>query len=345
MGITLNKIFYTFTTPDLLWSAFPAQTPYHYAYASPLTYRDPTGLAPEKEKEGEELMSPGNLYDDNGYFIGQEIVNSSNTQNTNDNEGSAPDDLGDGGGREGRNGRSFNGSRMSAEYTDNTQTSMFQSLLAQHLDVGPTGGPMISSGGGFAGGGYDPRKTLDGADITNPVDFLSSVMGRINSYYDNYVGLLRENGFGPSARVFERGIKVWSNEDFSSFELTFYTETETFPIRDMKYNERLHLSFTMTDTKEIITDLYSKGFKLLLVNIHFHPEFSYYNGKGIVPLNTNNSMYFPIIASTPDWESAKNNYFMNYEFNPTNLIIRDDMIYQYGYDKIGIPYIREFKWK
>ena len=24
-----------FTTPDLLWSAFPAQTPYHYAYNSP----------------------------------------------------------------------------------------------------------------------------------------------------------------------------------------------------------------------------------------------------------------------------------------------------------------------
>jgi RHS repeat-associated protein len=45
-----------FTTPDLLWSAFPTQTPYHYAYNSPLTYRDPSGLAPEKEKEGEELM-------------------------------------------------------------------------------------------------------------------------------------------------------------------------------------------------------------------------------------------------------------------------------------------------
>jgi RHS repeat-associated protein len=48
-----------FTTPDLLWSAFPAQTPYHYAYNSPMTLRDPSGLAPEKEKEGEELM--GNL--------------------------------------------------------------------------------------------------------------------------------------------------------------------------------------------------------------------------------------------------------------------------------------------
>ncbi|MBX3042742.1 MAG: hypothetical protein KF896_03405 [Ignavibacteriae bacterium] len=31
------------------WSAFPAQTPYQYAYNSPLTYRDPTGLAPEKD--------------------------------------------------------------------------------------------------------------------------------------------------------------------------------------------------------------------------------------------------------------------------------------------------------
>ncbi len=32
-------------------SAFPAQTPYHYAYNSPLTYRSPSGLEPEKEKE------------------------------------------------------------------------------------------------------------------------------------------------------------------------------------------------------------------------------------------------------------------------------------------------------
>ena len=54
----INMCLYSgrFTTPDLLWSAFPAQTPYHYAYNSPLTYRDPSGLAPEKEKEREELQ-------------------------------------------------------------------------------------------------------------------------------------------------------------------------------------------------------------------------------------------------------------------------------------------------
>jgi len=45
-----------FTTPDLLWSAFPAQSPYNYAYNSPLIFSDPSGLAPEKEKDREELM-------------------------------------------------------------------------------------------------------------------------------------------------------------------------------------------------------------------------------------------------------------------------------------------------
>ena len=59
-----------FTTPDLLWSAFPAQTPYHYAYNSPLTYRDPTGLAPEKEKEREELMGLNPDDASGGYYFG-----------------------------------------------------------------------------------------------------------------------------------------------------------------------------------------------------------------------------------------------------------------------------------
>lgn len=72
-------------------------------------------------------------------------------------------------------------------------------------------------------------------------------------------------------------------------------------------------------------------------------KFSYKNGKGIVPYNTNNSISFPIIASPHDWESAKSMYRINYEFNPTNLIIKGSGMYQYGYDRIGIPYIREFK--
>ncbi|MBX3043952.1 MAG: hypothetical protein KIT33_08435 [Candidatus Kapabacteria bacterium] len=58
-----------FTTPDLLWSAFPAQTPYHYAYNSPLTYRDPSGLAPEKEKEGEELLDLNPEDVSGGYYF------------------------------------------------------------------------------------------------------------------------------------------------------------------------------------------------------------------------------------------------------------------------------------
>jgi len=39
-----------FITCYPLWAAFPAQSPYSYAYNSPLTWRDPSGLAPEKEK-------------------------------------------------------------------------------------------------------------------------------------------------------------------------------------------------------------------------------------------------------------------------------------------------------
>jgi len=49
-----------FTTPDLLWSAFPSHTPYHYAYNSPLIWSDPSGLAPEKERDREKLMG---IYD------------------------------------------------------------------------------------------------------------------------------------------------------------------------------------------------------------------------------------------------------------------------------------------
>jgi hypothetical protein len=59
-----------FTTPDLLWSAFPAQTPYQYAYNSPLTYRDPSGLAPEKEKEGDELLWLNPDDASGGYYFG-----------------------------------------------------------------------------------------------------------------------------------------------------------------------------------------------------------------------------------------------------------------------------------
>ena len=48
-----------FTTCDPLWAAFQAQSPYSYAYNSPLTWRDPSGLAPEKEKDREKLMVGG----------------------------------------------------------------------------------------------------------------------------------------------------------------------------------------------------------------------------------------------------------------------------------------------
>jgi len=40
-----------FLSVDPLFEAFPNQTPYHYAYNSPIQFKDPSGLAPEEEKK------------------------------------------------------------------------------------------------------------------------------------------------------------------------------------------------------------------------------------------------------------------------------------------------------
>jgi RHS repeat-associated protein len=45
-----------FTSVDPLFEAFKRWSPYTYSYNSPLTFRDPTGLAPEKEKYKDEIM-------------------------------------------------------------------------------------------------------------------------------------------------------------------------------------------------------------------------------------------------------------------------------------------------
>lgn len=56
------------------WSAFPSHTPYHYAYNSTMIWSDPSGLAPEKEKDREKLMvvmpGPG---DPSEYYVHTEI--------------------------------------------------------------------------------------------------------------------------------------------------------------------------------------------------------------------------------------------------------------------------------
>jgi proteasome lid subunit RPN8/RPN11 len=49
-----------FTSVDPLFEAFKRWSPYAYSYNNPLTFRDPTGLAPEKEKYKDEIMAwPG----------------------------------------------------------------------------------------------------------------------------------------------------------------------------------------------------------------------------------------------------------------------------------------------
>ena len=43
-----------FLSADPLLELFPGQSPYHYAYNSPIMWKDPSGLSPEKEKGGKD---------------------------------------------------------------------------------------------------------------------------------------------------------------------------------------------------------------------------------------------------------------------------------------------------
>ncbi|MBE2189950.1 MAG: RHS repeat-associated core domain-containing protein [Candidatus Kapabacteria bacterium] len=45
-----------FLSVDPLFEAMPRHTPYHYSFNSPLVWKDPSGLAPEKEKDRDRLM-------------------------------------------------------------------------------------------------------------------------------------------------------------------------------------------------------------------------------------------------------------------------------------------------
>jgi hypothetical protein len=45
-----------FLSVDPLFELMPGQNPYHYAFNSPLIWRDPSGMKPEKEKNGEKLQ-------------------------------------------------------------------------------------------------------------------------------------------------------------------------------------------------------------------------------------------------------------------------------------------------
>ncbi|MFH1051206.1 MAG: RHS repeat-associated core domain-containing protein [bacterium] len=59
-----------FLSVDPFFEAFPNHTPYHYAYNSPIQWRDPSGLATQDEKD-EVVQSLPDSYFVDGYNVGQ----------------------------------------------------------------------------------------------------------------------------------------------------------------------------------------------------------------------------------------------------------------------------------
>ena len=49
-----------FLSADPLWSAFPSSSPYMYANDNPMSFKDPSGLAPEGELKGHGGKKSGN---------------------------------------------------------------------------------------------------------------------------------------------------------------------------------------------------------------------------------------------------------------------------------------------
>ncbi len=83
-----------FLSVDPLWESFRNYTPYHYSYNNPISFKDPTGFAPEKEgdelqgkKDCDKLMLLSTppisfeLYDNTAYFLSAEIEQYSLTLN------------------------------------------------------------------------------------------------------------------------------------------------------------------------------------------------------------------------------------------------------------------------
>ena len=51
-----SEDFGRFLSPDPLFEQFDSWTPYHFGFNNPVTYSDPSGLAPKKEKREAKLL-------------------------------------------------------------------------------------------------------------------------------------------------------------------------------------------------------------------------------------------------------------------------------------------------
>ncbi len=62
-----------FMAVDPLFESFPGQSPYNYAFNSPHSWSDPSGLAPEKEKRRDRVQN----FDMYEYWIGYGLLQKS----------------------------------------------------------------------------------------------------------------------------------------------------------------------------------------------------------------------------------------------------------------------------
>ncbi len=129
-----------FLSVDPLWESFRNYTPYHYSYNNPISFKDPTGFAPEKEENELQGKKEGNKLMVMEWLVTSEI--DGNYVNFYEEELSSP--LGPG------QGRTFIG-----RFKIFSTSSAAESIFSGNFDDGVVscGGNTVSSSGANPGGG------------------------------------------------------------------------------------------------------------------------------------------------------------------------------------------------